>query len=133
MTFHDCEAFHYYEAEDADYGKVVEPIVRRQDRYGIGFDPSDLRITPRGYPVDWRNHSNDVEVTLTPDSFRPNVPWTSDQDDYVLLAHNDAVAVTWVLTEDGNDTVTTGELEVTTGDPIDAADLFKAAFFKDVK
>lgn len=135
VTFHDCESFDYRLADDADYSKVVEPIVRRQDPYGIGFDPSDLRIAPRGYPVGWSSHGNTVEVTLTPESFRPNVPWASDQDDYVLLARDpqaDVVAVTWALTEDGNDAVTRGELKVPTGDLTDAADLFKTAFFKDV-
>lgn len=134
VTFHDCEVFDYREADDADYRKVVEPIVRRQDPYGIGFDPSDLRIAPRGYPVGWSNHGKNVEITLTPESFRPNVPWMSDQDDYVLLARDpqaDVVAVTWVLTEDGNDAVTRGEQKVPTGDLTDAADLFKTAFFKD--
>lgn len=135
VTFHDCESFDYRLADDADYSKVVEPIVRRQDPYGIGFDPSDLQIATRGYPVGWSNHGNNVEVTLTPESFRPNVPWTSDQDDYVLLARDpqaDVVSVTWVLTEDGNDAVTRGELKVSTGDLTDAADLLKTAFFKDV-
>lgn len=135
VTFHDCESFDYRLADDADYSKVVEPIVPRQDPYGIGFDPSDLQIAPRGYPVSWSNHGNNVEVTLTPESFRPNVPWTSDQDDYVLLARDpqaDGVTVTWILTEDGNDAVTRGELKVPTGDLTDAADLFKTAFFKDV-
>lgn len=134
VTFHDCEVFDYRESDDADYGKVVEPIVRRQDPYGIGFDPSDLRIAARGYPVNWSNHGNNAEVTVTPESFRPNVPWTSDEDDYVILARDpqaSAVVVTWVLTEDGNDTVTRGELEVATGELTDAADLLKAAFFKD--
>ncbi|OYN92552.1 hypothetical protein [Parenemella sanctibonifatiensis] len=134
VTFHDCEVFDYRESDDADYRKVVEPIVRRQDPYGIGFDPSDLRIAARGYPVNWSNHGNNAEVTVTPESFRPNVPWTSDEDDYVILARDpqaSAVVVTWVLTEDGNDTVTRGELEVATGELTDAADLLKAAFFKD--
>src|SRR5665648_623681 len=27
LTFHDCEAFDYYGADDADFGKVVEPVV----------------------------------------------------------------------------------------------------------
>ena len=57
----------------------------------------------------------------------------SDQDDYVLVArdpHAGSVEVTWVLTEDGNDAVTTGELRVSTVDLVDAADLFKVAFLK---
>ena len=131
VTFHDCEAFDYREAEDADYEKVVEPVMRRHDPFGTGFSVSDLRITPRGYPIAWTNRGDDAEVVLTPDSFRPNVPWTSDQDDYVILARDPqaaSVSVAWVLTEDGNDAVTRGEFEVTTADLVDAADLFKTAF-----
>lgn len=136
LTFHDCEAFDYYEADDADYSKVVEPVVPQQNPYGIGFNPSDLRIAPRGYPVSWSNRGDSVEVILTPESFRPNVTWVSDQDDYVLLARNPqapVVTVTWVLTEDGNDATTTGELEITPGDLADAADLLRASFFDDTE
>lgn len=132
VTFHDCEVFDHRAPEDADYKKVVEPVVRQQTPYGLGFDPTALRFTPRGYPVTWGNCGKDVEVLLTPDSFRPNVPWTSDQDDYVVLARDPqagAVSVSWVLTEDGNDAVTRGEFEVPAADLVDAADLFKAAFF----
>lgn len=134
VTYHACEAFDYREADDADYEKVVEPVMRRNDPVGTRFDINDLRITPRGYPVAWTNRGDDAEVVLTPESFRPSVPWTSDQDDYVILARDPqtaSVSVTWVLTEDGNDAVTSGEFEVTTTEVIDAADLFKTAFFKD--
>jgi hypothetical protein len=41
------------------------------------------------------------------------------------------VEVSWVLTEDGNDAVTSGELQVPTKDPVDGADLFKAVFFSE--
>ncbi|WP_114854560.1 hypothetical protein [Brachybacterium sp. YJGR34] len=132
LTFHDCEAVEYLEPDDADYEKLVEPIVRRQELFGIGFAHDALRITPREYPVSWSNRDGDAEVVLTPESFRPNAPWTSDQDDYVILAKDPqaaSISVTWVLTEDGSDAVTRGELQVTTADLVDAADLFKAAFF----
>ncbi|MFF5794649.1 hypothetical protein ACFY5D_21605 [Paeniglutamicibacter sp. NPDC012692] len=133
VTFHDCEAIDHLDAGDADYKKVVEPIVRRQNPFGMGFDPSTLRITPRDYPVSWTNRGDDAEITLSPESFRPNVPWTSDQDDYVIIARDTqarSVTVTWILTEDGNDAVTSGELRVPTADLIDAADLFKRVFLK---
>ena len=134
VTFHDCEAFNYCEAGDADYSKVLEPVMPQQDPYGIGFNTSDLRFAPRDYPVSWSNRGNDVEVILTPKSFRPNVPWVSDQEDYVLLARNPqapVVTVTWVLTEDSNDATTMGELQIDPGDPADAADLLRASFFND--
>lgn len=134
VTFHDCEALDHRDVDDADYEKVVEPIVRRHDPFGTGFDPGALRFTPRGYPVAWTNRGDDAEVALTPGSFRPNAPWTSDQDDYVVLARDpqaSSVYVTWVLTEDGNDAVTTGEFRLPTAELIDAADLLKAMYVRE--
>ena len=131
VTFHGCEAFEFREEDDADFEKVVEPIVARPSPYVLGPDYSDFRITQRGYPVDWANQGGNVEVTLTPESFRPNAPWMSDQDDYVIIARDPAVgtvSVSWVLTEDGNDTVAKGAFEVQAGVVTDAADLFSGAF-----
>lgn len=133
VTFHDCEALEFHEADDADFEKVVEPIVRQSSRYMLGPDLSDYRITPRDYPVNWTSQGHDVEVTITPDSFRPNAPWTSDQDDYVLLARDpkaSSVTVTWVLTEEGNDEVTRGEFTAQAADLVDAGDLLRATFFE---
>lgn len=134
LTFHGCELVDHLDSDDADYEKVVEPVVARRDLFRPGLDYSALRLSPRGYPVAWSNRGEDAEVVLTPESFRPNVPWTSDQDDYVVVARNpraSSVAVTWVLTEDGNDAVTSGELRVPTADLVDAADLFEAVFSND--
>lgn len=134
VTFHGCEAFDYRGADDANYEKVVEPVMRRHDLFGTGFDASDLRIASRDYPIAWTNRGDDAEVVLTPESFRPNVPWMSDQDDYVILARDPqaaSISVTWALTEDANDAVTSGEFDVTTAGLIDAADLFRKAFLKD--
>jgi hypothetical protein len=81
--------------------------------------------------VDWTNAGVNAEVTLTPKSFRPNAPSVSDQDDFVLLARDteaSSVLVTWTLTEDGNDEVTTGEMHVPTSDLMEAADLLKEHF-----
>jgi hypothetical protein len=133
VTFHDCEVLDHREADDADYEKVVEPVVRRQDPFMPGFDSGALRLTPRDYPVTWTNRGDDAEVVLTPESFRPNAPWTSDQDDFVLLARDvqaGSLTVTWVLTEAGNDAVTSGEFQVRTADLTDAADLFKEKFLE---
>lgn len=40
-----------------------------------------------------------------------------------------SVKVSWVLTEDGSDTVTTGNFLVPTEKLVSAADLFKSVFF----
>ena len=131
VTFHGCELFDYLDPDDADYKKAVEPVVRSRDPFGQVLDYSSIRPLPRGYPVAWTNRGEDAEVVLTPESFRPNMPWVSDQDDYALLvrdAQAESVEVTWVLTEDGNDAVTTGELQIPTADLVDAAELFSSAF-----
>lgn len=131
VTFHECEVIDHLEVDDADYGRVVEPVVRRKDPFMPGFDPGALRLAPRDYPVSWTNRGDDAEVVLTPESFRPNVSWTSDQDDYVLLARDvraSSLTVTWVLTEDGNDAVASGEFRVRTADRADAFDLFEERF-----
>ncbi|MDQ0675825.1 hypothetical protein QFZ36_003386 [Pseudarthrobacter siccitolerans] len=131
VTFHDCEVFDHRETADANFAKVVEPVMRRISPYGPAFDPADLHVAVRGYPVQWNNRGNNVVVVLTPESFRPNVPWTSDEDDYVLVTrdpHAEAVAVTWVLTEDGSDVVTTGEFNIEPADLVAAPELFNRSF-----
>ena len=42
VTFHDCEALAFREADDADFEKVVEPIVRQPSCYVLGPDLSDF-------------------------------------------------------------------------------------------
>lgn len=133
VTFHECEVFDHLDPDDADYEKAVQPVLESRDPLRSAFDASHLRLTPRDYPVAWDNRARDAEVVLTPDSFRPNVGWTSDQDDYVVVARDpsaNSVRVTWMLTEEGNDTVTKGELRVPTAKTFDAADLFTRHFFE---
>lgn len=131
LTFHNCEVLDYLDPDDADLEKVVEPVLGRHMPFPSSFAPSAIRPIPRNYPVAWSTHGGDAEVVLTPESFRPNVVWASDQDDYVIIAKDpeaSSVEVSWELTEDGNDAVTSGELRVPTEPLVDAADLFKSVF-----
>lgn len=96
---------------------------------GFSVVPPITNFRPASYPVEWQNCGEDAEVILTPDSFRPDVPWTSDQDDFVLVSRDDtatAVSASWVLTEEGNDKVVTGELTIPTAAPVHAAAIVKA-------
>ncbi|WP_216695327.1 hypothetical protein [Dietzia psychralcaliphila] len=134
VTFHNCEVFDFIGPDAMDYKELVAPIMRRWDPLGIDFVQHALPLTPRGHPVSWSNRGDDAEVVLTPESFRPSVPWTTDQDDYVILAKDPqaaSVSVTWLLTEDGSDAITSGEFQVNAAELIDAADLLKTAFFPD--
>ncbi|MDN5687271.1 MAG: hypothetical protein L0G94_11450 [Brachybacterium sp.] len=135
LTFHGCELFDHLDADDADFEKAAEPVLRRQNPLGPGFDYAALRPLPKDYPVNWSNRSEDAEIVLTPESLRPNDPWTSDQDDYVIVARDTGACsakVTWLLTEEGNDVVTTGEFVVPTEELIDASDVLKSVFFDGV-
>lgn len=128
LTFHSCELFEHLDADDADWGKAVEPVLRVKDPLRPA---SAFRLFRRHYPVAWSNRGEDAEVVHTPESFRPNAPWTSAQDDYVIIARNaktSSIEVTWVLTEDGNDEVTSGKFRVPAGELIEAADLFQTVF-----
>ncbi|WP_375000076.1 hypothetical protein [Aeromicrobium sp. CTD01-1L150] len=131
VTFHNCEVVDHVDVDAADYVEVVEPITPRYT--GIIGDMALRSFQPArpDDPVSWAPRGDDVEVTLTPDSFRPNRPWTSDLDDYVILARDveaTFVEVTWALTEEGSDDTTTGEFRVPTTDRGDAAALFNRIF-----
>jgi hypothetical protein len=131
VTFHNCEAFDYYETDGADYRQVVKPVLGRDTSFGEVLDLSIYRIAHRDYPVSWINRHNNVKVTLPPESFRPNLPWRNDQDDYVVVSRDPqatSVHVTWMPTEDSNDATTRGELDVATGPVLDAGELFKTTF-----
>ncbi|RKR87355.1 hypothetical protein BDK92_1630 [Micromonospora pisi] len=134
VTFHGCELLDYRDPDDADYTTAVEPIFRASHPLGASIDFAALRAHSHNYPVAWHNRGDDAEVVLTPESFRPNVPWTSDQDDYVIVTRDPqttSVDITWVLTEDGNDEVTSGALKLPTDELIDAADLFSSVFLRE--
>jgi hypothetical protein len=78
VTFHGCQLVDHLDQDDAAYGKAVEPVLRSMVPFRPAFDYFMLRPLARDYPVTWSNRGEDAEVVLTPESFRPNVPWTSD-------------------------------------------------------
>lgn len=130
VTFHDCQALDFRD-EEADLDKIVEPVVRQGDPFMLGSRLDPPRLQPLDYPVAWANRGDDVEVVHTPESLRPDSAWSSDQDDYVVVARDpqaSTVSVTWVLTEEGSDTVTRGELLVPTREIVDAGDLLREVF-----
>ncbi|MFK0244065.1 hypothetical protein ACIQUM_05150 [Amycolatopsis azurea] len=133
LTFHDCEIVDFAERDDADLSLLVEPVRGRETPHWGMVDPGASRITPRDYPV-WDQRGMNAEVTLTPESLRPNVGWSTDQDDYVIVARDPqttSVRVTWVLTEDSSDLTTRGEMAVPVGPLVDAAELVKMAFLNE--
>lgn len=127
LIFHDCEVLDYLKEESLEYNKIVEPIISDQHPHEV-FDVSSLpNFTPIGHPVRWQNEERGAKVLLTPDSFRPNEPWETDLDDYVLISRDPnakSIKVTWTLTEEDNDNEITGEFQASTAELISIKDLF---------
>lgn len=131
LTFHRCEAFDFRDAEDAVLDKVLEPVVRARDPFSGAASLDALRLRPHAYPVAWENITADVEVVLSPASLRPDTPWSTQGDDYVVVARDleaSTVAVTWTLTEEDSDVVTRGEIAVPTRAVVMASDLLFQVF-----
>lgn len=131
VTFHACEVVDHLDPEEADYRKLAEPIARRQALFQSALPYSSSQFRLASYPVSWNNLENDAVMVLTPESFRPNIPWESNRDDCVLVSRDpdaDSIKVSWELTEDGSDATTTGELQVEPDRLVMAPDLFKGTF-----
>ncbi|MFV4912834.1 hypothetical protein PFZ49_04545 [Microbacterium lacticum] len=131
VTFHGCELLDYVGPDGADHEKATIPVLPSRSSLTPDIDVSAMRPALRNYPVAGSNSGGDARVTLTPDSLRPDVPWTTDRDDYVLIARDqqaDTIEVSWALTEDGSDATTTGSFQVSTATLVDAADLYTSAF-----
>lgn len=127
LIFHDCEVLDYLKEESLEYNKIVEPIISDQHPHEV-FDVSSLpNFTPIGHPVRWQNEERGAKILITPDSFRPNEPWETDLDDYVLISRDPnakSIQVTWALTEEHNNEETTGEFQVSTAELISIKELF---------
>ena len=134
VTYHHCTIVPYRSAEDPDLDKVVEPVVQSSDHpLGVVPDLDDYLLTPVGHPVVWKQAGNNAEVTLTPRSFRPGMPWSTPEDDYVVVTNDpdaELVRVSWALTEEGSDDVSRGEFEVAPAAREDAGQLLFDVFLK---
>lgn len=135
VTFHGCELLDYVGPDGADHEKATVPVVPSRNSLIPDIDLSALRPALQNYPVEWSNSGDDARVILTPESLRPDVPWTTDRDDYVLIARDqqaDTIEVSWTLTEDGSDATTAGSFQVSTAALVDAADLYTSAFLSEI-
>lgn len=134
VTFHGCELIEHVGLEEANYEEVIKPVLQSRDLFKTSLSLYPLRPPVQNYPVTWSNDGDDARVTLSPDSLRPNVSWSSGQDDYIIVARHEqaqSINVSWTLTEDGSDLTTTGGFEVLTGSLADAADLYSETFLSD--
>lgn len=128
ITFRDCEAVDFLEHEEFDLNVISEPVVDPPKPLGYSLLVSPPKIRIARHPVEWQNRNGDAEVRIALESFRPDDRWTSDRDDFVLVSRDDtatSVSASWVLTEEGNDNVVTGEFTVPTAAPVNAAEILR--------
>mgnify|MGYP006970954726 FL=1 len=110
---------------------MVEPVIRSTDifenRYNVGnFSVNIPQVDPY-----FGNDFDNAWVTLEAESFRPDTPWSNRSATCILLARDisaERIEVTWSLTEDDNDEVTTGNFSIATEPIVDAADLVLKLF-----
>lgn len=98
---------------------------------GLVHHFATLRIPQRDYPVSWRKSRWQRGGRSCTRLASTEPPVHQRPDDYVLVAC-DALAtkmtVTWALTEHGSGTTTIGELEIASGDLVDARHLYADLF-----
>lgn len=131
VVFHNCEILNWISPNDADWEKMVEPVIRSTDifenRYNVGnFSVNIPQVDPY-----FGNDFDNAWVTLEAESFRPDTPWSNRSATCILLARDisaERIEVTWSLTEDDNDEVTTGNFSIATEPIVDAADLVLKLF-----
>ncbi|MFC4225421.1 hypothetical protein [Lysinibacter cavernae] len=117
VTFFNCSMFDRYDLEYPSYGSLFEPILQEPTGIMQDFPVIQANSNYRPNEEEWSQIDNDVVVTFTPDSLRPDQPFAS-ADDITLIANNpnaETIQVRWTLTEDKNDQAVTDEFELATG------------------
>lgn len=126
VVFHGCEILDWISPDDANWEKMVEPVMRNTDIFGNRYSVGDFSVDIPHVDPYFGNDFGNAWVTLEAESFRPDTPWHSRSTACILLARDELaehIEVTWNLTEDASDIVTTGSFSVATEPIVDAADL----------
>ncbi|MGV0109003.1 hypothetical protein [Arthrobacter sp. CP30] len=127
VFFENVRGIEHSEVEDLDKNKLIPPVVRTRDPYGLDlFQPMDysgLRAANSTYPLHWDNEPGGLRVIIELTQLRPGTPWISDDDDLVLIATAPTVAAHWRITARGFDHAFTDTLSVRVSEPLDFASL----------
>ena len=91
--------------------------MREANMFGYGFNVDELPVNIPDPQLSFENNTDGALITLGAESFRPDTPWYSRTAMCVILTQDDSIErieVTWSLTEDDNDEVTTGNFSIVT-------------------
>ena len=135
VHFYGCEILEWNDPDDADWEKLVEPIIHKTDAFGYRLDTGSLSINMPHREPTFGNDSDKAWMNFDAESFRPNTPWRSRSKECILIAQNissEHIEATWTLTEDGNDEVVSGRFTIETEPSVSARELV-LQYFRDEK
>ena len=126
VHFYGCEILEWNDPDDADWEKLVEPIIHKTDAFGYRLDTGSLSINMPHREPTFGNDSDKAWMSFDAESFRPNTPWRSRSKECILIAQDNSsehIEATWTLTEDGNDEVVSGRFTIETEPSVSATEL----------
>ena len=126
VHFYGCEILEWNDPDDADWEKLVEPIIHKTDAFGYRLDTGSLSINMPHREPTFGNDSDKAWMNFDAESIRPNTPWRSRSKECILIAQNissEHIEATWTLTEDGNDEVVSGRFTIETEPSVSAREL----------
>lgn len=126
VHFYGCEILEWNDPDDADWEKLVEPIIHKTDAFGYRLDTGSLLINMPHREPTFGNDSDKAWMSFDAESFRPNTPWRSRSKEFILIAQDNSsehIEATWTLTEDGNDEVVSGRFTIETEPSVSATEL----------
>lgn len=135
IIFHDCEILEWLDSDNANWERMVEPVMRKANMFGYGSNIDELSVNIPDPQLSFENDTDGALMTLGAESFRPDTPWYSKTATCVILTQDDSterVEVTWSLTEDDNDEVTTGNFSIAT-EPLVTAESLVAQLLRKEK
>lgn len=129
IFFENVRGIEHIAVEDLDKNKLIPPVVRARDPYGLGMiqplSMSGLRASNSSYPLSWDNEPGGLRVVIELPHLRPGTPWISDDDDLVLVTTSETVKAHWRITARNFHEIFEDDLAVEISEPHDFRSLLR--------
>lgn len=107
VTVHDARGLDPQDPKDVEAAEILPPVDEPQQNV-LAFSRSvrqGSRPMRRRMEVEWEDTSDGcVRIVLSPEALRPSTPWTSRDDELVIVSTDPeakALKVSWELTAEG--------------------------------
>ncbi|MFX1819635.1 nucleotide-binding protein [Pseudarthrobacter sp. CC4] len=103
ILFKNATGLDKKDLDDLDLNSLIPPVIPASNPHGHSFIHQYIPgpVVTGSYPLTWRNEPAGVQVVVELDNLRPQTPWVSDGDDFVLIAHASEVLAEWRITARG--------------------------------